>query len=70
MSFVLGRFFWKKGDQGTIDYFGPDGISARTNETAKLTAKLQSGYVYHYAFAMLIGVVVFVTWYMLSGMAE
>ena len=69
MAFRIGKFFWKFGDQKTIDYFGPDGVSARTSDMAKLISKLQSGYVYHYAFAMLLGVVVFVTWYMLSSMA-
>ncbi|MTI09354.1 NADH-quinone oxidoreductase subunit L [Curvivirga aplysinae] len=68
-SFVIGRFFWKRGDEKTIDYFGPDGVAARTKDGSKLASLLQSGYVYHYAFAMLIGVVVFVTWYMLSGMS-
>ena len=69
MAFAIGNIFWKAGDQKTIDYFGPDGVSVRTSDMAKIISKLQSGYVYHYAFAMLLGVVVFVTWYMLSSMA-
>ncbi len=68
-AFVIGRFFWKRGDEKTIDYFGPNGVAARTKDGSKLASLLQTGYVYHYAFAMLIGVVVFVTWYMLSGMS-
>jgi len=59
--FALGRILWKGGDVGVIDRFGPDGISWLTQFTAKQTAKLQSGYVYHYAFAMIIGLAVFVT---------
>ena len=68
-AFCIGRIFWKKGDQGTIDYYGPDGVAARTRDGARLAGLLQSGYVYHYAFAMLIGVVLFATWYILSGAA-
>ncbi|MGH7087471.1 MAG: NADH-quinone oxidoreductase subunit L, partial [Stellaceae bacterium] len=60
----LGFGFWKKGDGAVIDGLGPDGVSARTIDLAVLTSRLQTGYVYHYAFAMLIGVVVFVTWYL------
>ncbi|RED53319.1 NADH-quinone oxidoreductase subunit L [Aestuariispira insulae] len=68
-AFCIGRIFWKKGDQGTIDHFGPDGVAARTRDGARLASLMQSGYVYHYAFAMLIGVVLFATWYILSGAA-
>ncbi len=64
--FALGRILWKGGDQGIIDRFGPDGISWVTLFTAKYTAKLQSGYVYHYAFAMIIGLAVFVTAYVIG----
>ncbi len=55
----LGRFFWKKGDGKIIDGFGPDGISAITALGSRLMARLQTGYIYHYAFAMLIGIVTF-----------
>jgi len=63
----LGRFLWKKGDGWFIDGFGPDGISARVVEVANRVVKLQTGYLYHYAFAMLIGVAAFVTWMMLGS---
>ncbi|TPW33521.1 NADH-quinone oxidoreductase subunit L [Martelella alba] len=63
----LGNFFWKKGDIGVIDRFGPDGIAAGVSGVTKRVVKLQSGYVYHYAFAMLIGVAALVTWMMLGG---
>jgi NADH-quinone oxidoreductase subunit L len=54
---ALGHFLWKKGDGWLIDGFGPDGIAARVMETTAQTVRLQTGYVYWYAFAMVIGVV-------------
>jgi NADH-quinone oxidoreductase subunit L len=60
----LGRAFWKDGDGAIIDGYGPDGISGATTRLAGRASKLQSGYVYHYAFAMLIGVVALLTWYL------
>ena len=63
----LGRFLWKFGDGTIIDGFGPDGIAARVLDATRGAVQLQSGYVYHYAFAMLIGVVAIATWLMLSG---
>ena len=64
----IGRGLWKSGDGAVIDGVGPDGIAAATLGVAKRASRLQSGYVYHYAFAMLIGVVALVTWY-LYGLA-
>ncbi|MCZ8106642.1 MAG: NADH-quinone oxidoreductase subunit L [Burkholderiales bacterium] len=63
----LGRFLWKKGDGAIIDGLGPDGVSARVVDVTQAVVRLQTGYVYHYAFAMLIGVAAFVTWYMFGG---
>jgi NADH-quinone oxidoreductase subunit L len=63
----LGRFFWKKGDGWLIDGFGPDGIAARVVDITRGVVRLQTGYVYHYAFAMLIGVAALATWFMFSG---
>jgi len=63
----LGRFLWKKGDGWLIDGFGPDGISARVVDITNRVVKLQSGFVYHYAFAMLIGVAALITWSMFGG---
>jgi len=65
-SFKLGWSFWKKGDEATIDGLGPDNIADKTLRLAQRAAALQTGYVYHYAFAMLIGVVVLVTWFLLA----
>ncbi len=63
----LGRFLWKKGDGWMIDGFGPDGVSARVMDAAGRIVKLQSGFVYHYAFAMLLGAAFLITWYMFAG---
>jgi NADH-quinone oxidoreductase subunit L len=63
-AFYLGRNLWKNGDGAMIDGVGPDGIAALTLRLSKKVSALQSGYVYHYAFAMLIGVVVFVSGYL------
>ncbi|MAC08122.1 MAG: NADH-quinone oxidoreductase subunit L [SAR116 cluster bacterium] len=59
----IGSFLWLRGDRNTIDGFGPDGMSAMVMRVSAMAARLQSGFVFHYAFAMLIGVVVLVTWY-------
>ncbi|TGQ17137.1 MULTISPECIES: NADH-quinone oxidoreductase subunit L [unclassified Mesorhizobium] len=61
----LGRFLWKTGDGTIIDGLGPDGVSARVVDVTNRVVKLQTGYLYHYAFAMLIGVAALVTWMML-----
>ena len=63
----LGRLFWKGGDGFVIDGFGPDGVSARVLDVTRNVVRLQTGYLYHYAFAMLIGVAAFVTWFMFAG---
>ena len=60
----IGRFLWKKGDGATIDGLGPDGVAARVLDVTKGMIRLQSGYVYHYAFAMLIGVALLITYFM------
>ncbi|PHZ85323.1 NADH-quinone oxidoreductase subunit L [Paremcibacter congregatus] len=59
----IGVFLWKKGDENVIDRFGPDGAAASVMTLARRFKALQSGYVYHYAFAMLMGVAAFVTWF-------
>jgi NADH-quinone oxidoreductase subunit L len=52
----LGDLFWKGGDQKIIDGLGPDGVSKLSYEVGRRTGKLQTGYLYHYAFVMLLGV--------------
>jgi NADH-quinone oxidoreductase subunit L len=63
----LGRVLWKQGDGAIIDRLGPDGIASRVLWTTGRIVKLQTGYVYHYAFAMLIGVALIITWFMFYG---
>ncbi|MDP6217869.1 MAG: NADH-quinone oxidoreductase subunit L, partial [Alphaproteobacteria bacterium] len=60
---VFGGWLWKRGDKGTIDYFGPDGLSALVGRVSARLVHIQTGYVYHYAFAMMIGVVILLSWY-------
>jgi NADH-quinone oxidoreductase subunit L len=60
----LGRFLWKKGDGVVIDGLGPDGLAAGVLDAARGAVRLQTGYVYHYALAMLLGVVALATWFM------
>jgi len=64
----LGRLFWKGGDGFIIDGFGPDGVSARVLDVTRNVIRLQTGYLYHYAFAMLIGVAAAITWFMFAGL--
>lgn len=63
----IGHFLWKKGDGWLIDGFGPNGISARVLDVTGKVVKLQSGYLYHYAFAMMIGIAALITWSMFGG---
>jgi NADH-quinone oxidoreductase subunit L len=63
----LGRLLWKGGDGWLIDGFGPDGVSARVLDVTRNVVRLQTGYLYHYAFAMLIGVAALITWFMFGG---
>ena len=63
----LGAFLSNIGDKKIIDGFGPDGISSRVLYFAKQIGKLQTGYIYHYAFAMLFGLTVFISYFFLKG---
>jgi NADH-quinone oxidoreductase subunit L len=63
----LGRILWKYGDGWVIDGWGPDGVSARVLDVTRGAVRLQTGYLYHYAFAMLIGVAALITWFMFGG---
>ncbi|MBS0333538.1 MAG: NADH-quinone oxidoreductase subunit L, partial [Proteobacteria bacterium] len=58
----LGDLFWKGGDQKIIDGLGPDGVSAVSMQVGKGTGKLQTGFLYHYAFVMLLGVAAILTY--------
>ncbi len=60
----LGHNLWQTGDVGIIDHLGPNGVALTARNIARRAAALQTGFVYHYAFAMLIGVAALVTWYL------
>jgi len=62
----IGVFFWKKGDQDTIDRFGPDGISKVIKFISNKAVQFQSGYIYDYAFVMLIGLSALITYLILN----
>ncbi|EKV30844.1 NADH-ubiquinone oxidoreductase chain L [Caenispirillum salinarum AK4] len=66
-TWYLGRGFWKSGDGALIDGVGPNGVAAAAKNVAQRLSRMQSGYVYHYAFFMIAGLFVFVTWYMIKG---
>ena len=61
-AFWLGRQFWKIGDVGTIDRFGPNGIAWVVEKGAVGARKFQTGYLYSYALVMLLGLVAAITW--------
>ena len=69
-AFYLGRNLWKNGDEAIIDGVGPDGIAALTQRLSRKVSAWQSGYLYHYAFAMLIGVVVCISGYIFVQAGE
>ncbi len=64
-AFALGRAFWKLGDVGTIDRFGPNGIAWVVERSSVAAKSIQSGYVYTYALIMLLGLVAAVTFVLL-----
>jgi NADH-quinone oxidoreductase subunit L len=68
-TFWLGRLLWKRGDGTIIDGLGADNLAARVLWTTGRVVKLQTGYVYHYAFAMLIGVALIVTAFMYNDIS-
>jgi len=60
-AMAFGRFLWKRGDGNVIDGLGPDGIAKAVIVLMRDTVRLQTGYIYHYAFVMLIGVTLIAT---------
>jgi NADH-quinone oxidoreductase subunit L len=64
---LIGRFLWKTGDNTIIDGIGPDGVAARVINITNRVIKLQTGYIYHYAFVMLIGVALLITYFIFAG---
>jgi NADH-quinone oxidoreductase subunit L len=61
-AFAIGRLFWHRGDEQTIDRFGPNGSAWLVQQGTRVTAKVQTGYLYSYAFVMLIGLTAAITW--------
>ena len=59
---LAGSFLWKRGDQNTIDRYGPDGFSKIIKYFSNKAVKLQSGYIYDYAFVMLLGLSLLLTY--------
>ncbi|WP_455481444.1 NADH-quinone oxidoreductase subunit L [Bartonella sp. B12(2025)] len=66
-AFGIALFLWKVGDGKIIDGLGPNGIAARVIDITNKAVRMQTGYLYHYAFAMLIGIALLVTWMMIGG---
>ena len=63
-AFALGRLFWRGGDEGVINRFGPDGAATLVAEGSRLAVRFQSGYLYTYALVMLLGLAAAATWAM------
>ena len=61
-AFWIGRLFWKAGDVGIIDKFGPDGAAWVVAQGSRAAKKVQSGYLNSYALVMLLGLVGAVSW--------
>jgi NADH-quinone oxidoreductase subunit L len=67
-AFAIGRFFWVRGDQQTIDRFGPDGAAAAVAMSARAARRFQSGYVYSYALVMIVGLAAAAAWLAPTGL--
>ena len=61
-AFAIGRLLWHRGDEQTIDRFGPNGSAWLVQAGSRAAVRLQTGYVYTYAFVMLIGLTAALTW--------
>ena len=61
----IGLFFWQKGDINIIDRYGPDGLSRLVKLISDKAVNFQSGYLYHYAFVMLVGFSILLTYLIL-----
>ena len=61
-AFWLGDKFWKLGDVGLIDRFGPNGSAWAVALGSRVAARLQTGYLYSYALVMLLGLTGAITW--------
>lgn len=59
---TLGNIFWKRGDGQIIDGLGPNGVANVSQKISGLLSRFQTGFVFQYAFMMMIGVIAIVTW--------
>jgi len=66
-ALAIGRFLWLDGDGKTIDGVGPDGIAAAVSAGAKRIVRMQTGLIYHYAFVMLLGIAIFITYILMRS---
>ena len=66
-ALALGRVFWKTGDGAMIDGLGPTASPRAPQDMAGVLMRFQTGYLYHYAFVMLIGVAALVTYFLLAA---
>jgi len=66
-AFAIGRVLWKKGDMKIIDGFGPNGIAVRVLDITNRIVRMQTGYLYHYAFTMLVSLVMLITWMLIGS---
>jgi NADH-quinone oxidoreductase subunit L len=67
---IIGNGFWKGGDQAAIDGFIVNGSAKVVDWLSKLVRHFQSGYLYHYAFAMIIGVVGLIAWILFTHLGS
>ncbi len=63
----VGQLLWKRGDEGTIDRYGPDGIAKTTLQSSGKINKLQTGLINQYVLIMLIGVVLLLSMILIMG---
>jgi NADH-quinone oxidoreductase subunit L len=61
----VGLIFWKRGDVNLIDRYGPDGLARLVKIISDKAIHFQSGYLYHYAFVMLVGFSILLTYFIL-----
>lgn len=58
-----GLFFWHRGDERTIDSWGPDGVALQVSNLSKRSSTLQTGYIYHYVYVMIVGIMLMLVYY-------
>ena len=66
-TFYLAFLFWIRGDQKSIDAFGPNGVTRVVNFLSRFAARIQSGFLYHYVFIMLGGLVIILSWFFINS---